>query len=72
MGRTPDEACKEAVTRIVKRDPVKMKEIQVGFLALSKTGEVGAFAISKGFTYVVTSSEFPKGRIFEAPSWFKE
>ena len=72
MGRTPDQACKEAVTRIVKRDPVKMKEIQVGFLALSKAGEVGAFAISKGFTYVVTSSDFPKGRILEAPSWFKE
>src|SRR6478609_2893511 len=39
MGRTPDQACREAVNRIVKRDPVKAKEFQVGFLALSRSGE---------------------------------
>jgi N4-(beta-N-acetylglucosaminyl)-L-asparaginase len=72
MGRTPDQACKEAVSRIVKRDPAKAKEIQVGFLALSRSGEVGAFSITRGFAYVVTGSDFPKGRVFEAPSWFKE
>ena len=71
MGRTPDQACKEAVNRIVKRDPVKMREIQVGFLALSRTGEIGAFSISKGFTYAVRSADFPKGRIFESDSWFE-
>jgi N4-(beta-N-acetylglucosaminyl)-L-asparaginase len=70
MGRTPDQACKEAVRRIVKRDPDKAREIQVGFLALSKTGEVGGFAVSKGFTYTVRSNDFPQGRIFEADSWF--
>jgi N4-(beta-N-acetylglucosaminyl)-L-asparaginase len=70
MGRTPDEACREAVRRIVKRDPVKARDIQVGFLALSKTGEIGAFAIAKNFTYTVMSADFPKGRIFEASSWF--
>ena len=71
MGRTPDQACREAVKRIVKRDPAKAKEIQVGFLALSRTGEFGAFSITKGFTYVVTSLDFPKGRIFESRSWFQ-
>jgi N4-(beta-N-acetylglucosaminyl)-L-asparaginase len=70
MGRTPDQACKEAVSRIVKRDPAKMREIQVGFLALSRTGEIGAFSVSKGFTYTLRSADFPKGRIFEADSWF--
>ena len=70
MGRTPEQACHEAIRRIVKRDPVKMKEIQVGFLALSKTGEIGAFAIAKGFTYAITNSEFPAGKVFEAKSWF--
>ncbi|MEO8574468.1 MAG: N(4)-(beta-N-acetylglucosaminyl)-L-asparaginase [Pyrinomonadaceae bacterium] len=70
FGRTPEEACREAVTRIVKRDPVKAKEIQVGFLAMSKKGEVGAFAIAKGFTFAVTNSEFPKGKVFESKSWF--
>ena len=68
IGRTPEQACTEAVRRIVKRDPVKAKGIQVGFLALSKKGEVGAFAIAKGFTYSITNSEYPKGKVFEANS----
>lgn len=69
FGRTPEQACREAVSRIVKRDPAKAKEIQVGFLALSKTGEIGAFAIVKGFTYAVTNSQYPNGKVFEAKSW---
>ena len=70
FGRAPEQACREAVRRVVKRNPAKAKELQVGFLALSKTGEIGAFAIQKGFTYSVTNSEFPKGKVFEASSWF--
>ena len=68
FGRTPEQACREAVSRIVKRDPAKAKEIQVGFLALSKKGEIGAFAIVKGFTYSVMNAEYPKGKVFEAKS----
>jgi N4-(beta-N-acetylglucosaminyl)-L-asparaginase len=70
FGRTPEQACREAINRIVKRDPAKAKDIQVGFLALSKTGNVGAFSIAKGFTYAVTNAEYPKGKVFEAKSWF--
>lgn len=68
-GRSPEQACREAVRRIVKRNEAKAREIQVGFIALSKRGGIGAFAISKGFTYTVTNSEFPKGKVFEAKSW---
>ena len=71
FGYAPEKACEEAVRRIVKRDPEKAKTFQVGFIALSKKGAVGAFAIQKQFTYSVTSDEFPKGRIFEAKSYFK-
>lgn len=70
FGRTPEQACREAVGRIIKRNEAKAKEIQVGFLALSKAGEVGAFSIAKGFTYTITNSEFPSGKVFEAKSWF--
>src|SRR5687767_14952935 len=69
FGRTPEQACREAINRIVKRDPAKAKEIQVGFLALSKTGEIGAFSIAKGFTYAVTNADYPKGKVFESKSW---
>ncbi len=51
QGRPPQQACEEAVRRIVKRRPEASKSLQVGFLALNKHGDVGAFAIQKGFTY---------------------
>jgi N4-(beta-N-acetylglucosaminyl)-L-asparaginase len=70
MGRTPEQACREAVRRIVNRDPEKAKDIQVGFLALSKTGEIGAFAIAKGFTYTITNADHSAGKVFESKSWF--
>ena len=69
FGRTPEQACREAIRRIVKRDPVKAKDFQVGFVALSKTGVIGAYAVQKGFVYTVTSEQFPEGKIFEAKSW---
>lgn len=70
FGYTPEKACQEAVRRIVKRDPAKARALQVGFIALSKKGEIGAFAVQKEFTFSVTNQEFPKGKIFEAKSHF--
>ncbi|MEO5860135.1 MAG: N(4)-(beta-N-acetylglucosaminyl)-L-asparaginase [Pyrinomonadaceae bacterium] len=70
FGRTPEQACREAIRRIVKRDPVKAKQFQVGFVALSRAGVIGAFAVQKGFTYTITNEQFPKGKIFEARSHF--
>ena len=66
LGRTPEQACLEAVKRIVKRDRAKVKDLQVGFVALSKRGDGGAYSIQKGFTYAVTNSDFPAGKVFEA------
>lgn len=53
QGYPPEEACKEAVMRIIKKKPEIAKGIQVGFLALNKKGEYGAYAIQKGFSYAV-------------------
>src|SRR5688572_6122889 len=68
QGYTPQNACKEAVERIIKRNPVKAKTIQVGFLALNKKGEFGAYALQKGFTYAVRTSKddrtFPSSSIY--------
>lgn len=57
QGYSPEEACREAVGRIVKKKPDTAKGIQVGFLALNKEGEYGAFALQKGFSYAVCNSE---------------
>jgi N4-(beta-N-acetylglucosaminyl)-L-asparaginase len=56
QGYTPELACKKAVERIVKRDPAKAKTLQVGFLALNKKGQYGAYAIQKGFVFSVKSN----------------
>ncbi|QJD97976.1 N(4)-(beta-N-acetylglucosaminyl)-L-asparaginase [Mucilaginibacter robiniae] len=53
QGLSPENACKEAVHRIIKKKPDTAKDIQVGFLALNKKGEYGAYAIQKGFSYGV-------------------
>ncbi|MEL6941972.1 MAG: N(4)-(beta-N-acetylglucosaminyl)-L-asparaginase [Bacteroidota bacterium] len=53
QGMTPAEACEEAVMRIVRKQP-NFKEIQVGYLAMDKAGNVGAFSIQPGFVYAVT------------------
>jgi Asparaginase len=57
QGLSPRDACREAVMRIVKKKPQTAKEIQVGFLALNKQGEYGAFSLQKGFTYAVCDSQ---------------
>jgi N4-(beta-N-acetylglucosaminyl)-L-asparaginase len=68
QGLSPRDACRKAVERIVKRDPGKAKDLQVGFLAMKIDGSFGAFCIQKGFTYAVRSDAEEK--IYESESWF--
>ncbi|MBK7855937.1 MAG: N(4)-(beta-N-acetylglucosaminyl)-L-asparaginase [Bacteroidetes bacterium] len=48
-GATPQEAVEEAVHRIVKKNHIK--DEQVGFLAVNKNGEHGAYALRENFSY---------------------
>ena len=57
QGLKPEEACKAGVERIIKFAPEKSKNIQVGFLAINKGGEYGAYCLQKGFTYSVRSEK---------------
>lgn len=56
QGNSPREACKKVVERIAKRDPIKAKTIQIGFLAIDRFGNYGAYALQKGFSYAVKSA----------------
>lgn len=69
QGRNPQQACEEAVRRIIKRNPEKSKTIQVGFLALNRNGEYGAYALQKGFTYSVRNEKVDK--VYEASYEYK-
>lgn len=67
QGMDPEEACRKAVERIVKRDPERAKNLQVGYLALDKSGRYGAYAIHKGFTFSVKSAT--EENVYEAKSY---
>jgi N4-(beta-N-acetylglucosaminyl)-L-asparaginase len=71
QGRTPQEACREAVLRIVRKRSKAAKDLQVAFLAMNKDGEVGAWAIQHGFSYAVcdagnTSALIPSRSVYGA------
>lgn len=69
QGSSPQTACEIAVKRIVKNQPEKSKNIQVGFLAINKNGEYGAYALQQGFTYAVYSPEI-SNKLFKAKSYY--
>ncbi|MBL7941805.1 MAG: N(4)-(beta-N-acetylglucosaminyl)-L-asparaginase [Flavobacteriales bacterium] len=66
-GATPREACEEAVRRIQKKHD-NWREFQVGFLAVNKAGEIGAFSLQEGFTYALHKDG--KG-VLEKSEWLK-
>jgi N4-(beta-N-acetylglucosaminyl)-L-asparaginase len=68
QGLSPDAACKSAVERIIRiKGEEAAKKIQVAFLALNKKGEVGAYAIQKGFSYAIKTSTEEK--MVQSNSW---
>ncbi|GAO43696.1 isoaspartyl peptidase/L-asparaginase family protein [Flavihumibacter petaseus] len=53
-GLSPEEACKKACERIIKRNGLeKSKNLQAGFVAVNKAGEVGGYSVAAGFNYAV-------------------
>lgn len=54
-GKSPYEACKEAVERVVQKHK-DLTNLQVGFIALNKYGEYGGYSVYAGFNYAVHTS----------------
>lgn len=67
-GMSPDEACKEAVKRIAAKIE-NHREHQIGYLALDTRGNVGSFAMQKGFDYAVCTAG--KNKLTAADSLYK-
>lgn len=55
QGYSPQEACEVAVKRISKQK--NARDIQIGFLALGKSGEVGSYALQPGFDYATYAKD---------------
>lgn len=51
QGKSPQEACETAIKRIIANSP-NYKDFQAAIIAVNKKGEVGAYCIQKGFSYV--------------------
>jgi isoaspartyl peptidase/L-asparaginase-like protein (Ntn-hydrolase superfamily) len=64
QGNAPEQACKLALERLVKKNP-NYKDIQAGFLAVNLQGQTGAYALQKGFTYALHTSQ--GNQLLEAP-----
>ncbi|MEO0471997.1 MAG: N(4)-(beta-N-acetylglucosaminyl)-L-asparaginase [Bacteroidota bacterium] len=56
QGNSPQRACELAVERVISKNP-DYRDIQVGFIALNKNGEVGGYCIQSGFDYAVYDQE---------------
>ena len=61
QGASPQEACYEAVQRIIRSMPTD--DLQVGYLALGRNGEVGGHAIHGGFNYAFHQRAEPEGTV---------
>lgn len=66
QGMSPQKACEEAIGRIVDKNQ-NYEHFQVGYIAINKKGETGAYSIHDGFyvtTYVNDKNESTKPGFF--------
>ncbi|WP_179319000.1 N(4)-(beta-N-acetylglucosaminyl)-L-asparaginase [Winogradskyella helgolandensis] len=50
QGRSPQQACEEAIGRIVNKPNSNYKNFQVGYVAVNKKGETGCYSIHQWFS----------------------
>lgn len=73
-GRSPQQACEEAVMRVVRSSEQRGKDlskIQVGFIAINKQGAYGAYCVRSGFNFAVYDRS-GGNRLIDAPFYIKE
>ncbi|MGB2224798.1 MAG: isoaspartyl peptidase/L-asparaginase, partial [Polaribacter sp.] len=51
QGKSPQEACEEAIGRIVNKPGKNYEDFQVAYIAVNKQGETGAYSIHEHFSY---------------------
>lgn len=67
-GKSPAEACEEAVRRIAKKIP-DYQNHQVGFIALKTDGSFGSFCIQPGFNFALKTAT--KTELVDVEAWIK-
>jgi N4-(beta-N-acetylglucosaminyl)-L-asparaginase len=70
QGHHPEEACRITVERLVKmRGRDKVKNLQIGLIAINKAGEYGCYGLNKDFTMAVHDGTGEK--VISAKSYFQ-
>lgn len=67
-GHSPEEACKEVVNRIIRKNE-NIENMQVGFMAINKKGQHGGYSIYEGFEMAVNS---PNNTTLEKSGFVKQ
>jgi len=71
QGHSPREACRYAIARVVRKRTEASKHLQMCFLAMNKRGDVGAYALHKGFVYAMhDAGPGPHDRLIHAASTY--
>lgn len=68
QGYSPQKAVEEAIARIVKKIP-GYQDFQIGYLAINKAGEVGAYSLHKGFNYALYAND--KNQLIDSDFFLK-
>jgi N4-(beta-N-acetylglucosaminyl)-L-asparaginase len=68
QGMSPEQACQATVEKIARIKKEMAKKIQVAFIAISKKGETGGYALQKGFSYALKSNS--EERMVAVKSYF--
>ena len=69
QGKSPQEACEEAINRIVTKPDSDFKNFQVGYIAVNKNGETGSYSIHKDFS--MTKYQEDKNENFQSDFYIK-
>jgi N4-(beta-N-acetylglucosaminyl)-L-asparaginase len=75
QGRSPEEACEEALRYLLRKRPAEQhRHYGAALIALRKDGVVGAAATTSGFAapdrlwqWAVANGEMPEGHLYEGP-----
>jgi isoaspartyl peptidase/L-asparaginase-like protein (Ntn-hydrolase superfamily) len=68
-GMSPKDACNAAIERITQKIP-DYEQHQIGYIAINKSGDIGAASLQPGFDYALKTPEISELR--EADAWFKK
>ncbi len=69
QGKTPQQACEEAIRRIVQKPNSNYKNFQVGYIAINKSGEIGSYSIHQWFS--ITTYQNDKNQTIQS-SYFNK